>query len=140
MGHLDPALEWSSAAGFCLGSCAVPRGAGAAWHGKNTPPAQYSPVRAPQLGCREKEPSGAASPSAAVGPGALWLQCHRCQPHRWGFTGSFPAPYGPVCVWQEADEPTVLGWLNLQPHTASLGQFRTAGVSKKKPQTFQVTC
>lgn len=35
-----------------------------------------------------------------------------------------------LCVWQEADEPNLLGWLNLQPYTASLCQFRTAGVSK----------
>lgn len=35
-----------------------------------------------------------------------------------------------MCVWQEADGPTLLGWLKLQPFIADLGQFRTAGVSK----------
>lgn len=60
MGDLTPALEWSSAGGSCVGSCAVPRGAGevctpTAWRSKNTPPAQDSPVRAPQLGSSKKE-------------------------------------------------------------------------------------
>lgn len=35
-----------------------------------------------------------------------------------------------LCVWQKADEPTLLGWLNLQPHPARLGQFRTVGMKK----------
>lgn len=140
MGHLTPAFEWSLVIGFCPGSCAVPRGADracalTAWHGKNIPPAQYSPVRAPQFGSREEEPSGAASAPAAAGPGtaqrdghqpgASWQQCHTSR-DLWALF----QPRMDLCVWQEAGEPTLLGWLNLQPHTASLGQFRTTGVSK----------
>lgn len=39
-------------------------------------------------------------------------------------------PLMDLCVWQEADEPALLGWLNLQPHTGSLGRFRAEGVTK----------
>lgn len=53
-----------------------------------------------------------------------------CASHTNRDLGALFEPLMDLCVWQEADEPTLLGWLNLQPHTASLGQFRTAAVSK----------
>lgn len=109
------------------------------WHSKNIPSTRYSPTRICQLGCREKETSGAASAFAAAGPrSAPWDGCQggcsgsskTCASHTSRDLQPLLRPPMDVCMWQEADGPTLLGWLKLQPFIASLGQFRTAGVSK----------
>ena len=146
-GDLTLAFRWSLAIadGCHTRPCAVPTGAGevrveTAWHSKNIPFNPVQPCRGSSAQMhREGNFRGSLSfcscrsSLCSVGWPSGWVpggSSKTSASHTSRDLRSLFRPPMYVCLWQEADGPTFLGWLKLQPFIASLGQFRTVGMSK----------